>query len=85
MTGAPNMTNNRRQVRFLEVPAKFTNASGIVTPPRFFPSGQSNFNLIVDTNYDGRIRLPRQSQDTGGSVAVWVADPDSSTKEIGTW
>jgi prepilin-type N-terminal cleavage/methylation domain-containing protein len=83
MTGGTN--GNRRAVRFLEVPSKFTNATGIVTPPRFYTSGQSNFTLIVDTNYDGKIRLPRQSQDTGGNVAVWVTDPDSATKEIGTW
>jgi len=83
MTGGTN--GNRRAVRFLEVPSKFTNASGIVTPPRFYTSGQSNFTLIVDTNYDGKIRLPRQSQDTGGNIAVWVPDPDSATKEIGTW
>jgi prepilin-type N-terminal cleavage/methylation domain-containing protein len=83
MTGGTN--GNRRAVRFLEVPGKFTNATGIVTPPRFYAAGQSNFTLIVDTNYDGRIRLPGQSQDTGGNIAVHVSDPDSTTKYIGTW
>ena len=83
MTGGTN--GNRRGIRFLEVPGKFTNATGIVTPLRFYPSGQSNFTLIVDTNYDGKIRLPGQSQDTGGNVAAYVTDPDSSTKYIGTW
>jgi prepilin-type N-terminal cleavage/methylation domain-containing protein len=83
MTGGTN--GNRRGIRFLEVPGKFTNSSGLVTPNKFYGADQSNFVIIADTNYDGRIRLPGQSQDSGGNVAVYVTDPASPTKYIGTW
>ena len=83
MTGGTN--GNRRAIRFLEVPAKFTNDTGIVTPLKFFPAGQSNYVLIVDTNYDGKIRLPDRTPDTGGNIAVYVTDPDNPAKFIGTW
>jgi prepilin-type N-terminal cleavage/methylation domain-containing protein len=76
---------NRRATRYLEPASKFTNSSGLVTPPKFYTSVQSNFIVIVDTNYDGMIRLPGQAADSPGSVAVYVTDPDSSTKYIGTW
>jgi type II secretory pathway pseudopilin PulG len=87
MTGSNTITAipNRRGIRFLEVPAKFTNASGIVTPRRFYQAGQSNFSIAVDTNYDGRITVPNALTNASGSVAVWVTDPDTTTKFIGTW
>ena len=85
ITGVATNTGNRRGIRYLEPAAKFTNGSGLVTPARFYSVGQSNFSVVVDTNYDGRVRLPGQSADTPGSVAVWVTDPDSATKYIGTW
>ncbi len=78
-------TGNKRAIRYLEPAAKFTNSAGLVTPARFYAAGQSNFIVIVDTNYAGKIRLPGQSTDTAGSVAVYVTDPDSSGKYIGTW
>lgn len=77
--------NNRRGARYLEVPPKFTNSTGIVTPKNFYTAGQSNFIVVLDTNYDGKIRLPGQSADSSGSAAVYAVDPDSSTKYIGTW
>lgn len=83
MAGGTN--GNRRAIRFLEVPAKFTNDTGIVTPQKFYPAGQSNYVLIVDTNYDGKIRLPDKTQETGGNIAVYVTDPDNPEKFIGTW
>jgi len=83
MTGGTN--GNRRGIRFLEVPGKFTNSSGLVTPKSFYGAGQSNFVIIADTNYDGRIRLPGQPQDSGGNIAVYVGDPDKTNAYIGTW
>jgi prepilin-type N-terminal cleavage/methylation domain-containing protein len=86
MTGSTNATGipNRRGIRFLEVPAKFTNASGIVTPPKFYSGTQSNFSIVTDTNYDGRITLP-DGKEVSGSVAVWVRDPKQTNQFIGTW
>ena len=85
MITGQSTTGNKRAIRFLEPAAKFTNSSGLVTPAKFYAAGQSNFMVIVDTNYAGKIRLPGQSTDTAGSVAVYVTDPDSSGKYIGTW
>jgi prepilin-type N-terminal cleavage/methylation domain-containing protein len=87
MTGGTNVTGipNRRGIRFLEVPANFTNANGIVTPPRFFPAGQSNFNVVVDSDYNGKITVTNAFTNASGSVAVYVTDPDNATKFIGTW
>ena len=78
--------NNRRMVRFMEVPSKFTNASGIVTPLKFYKNGQSNFNVVVDSDYNGLISVPGTNQ-INASVAVYVNDPDDSSpnKVIGTW
>ena len=81
-------TSNRRGIRFLDVPPKFTNANGIVTPPKFYPDNkQINFRIKVDTNYDGRLilRLGSSTTNIGGTAAVWVDDPDNTTKVIGTW
>lgn len=84
MTGGTN--GNRRGLRFIEAPTKFTNSSGMVTPKGFYADGgQSNFNIVVDTNYDGKIRLPGQSADTAGSLAVYVTDPENPNKFLGTW
>ena len=87
MMGSNNVASvpNRRGIRFLEVPAKFTNSSGIVTPAKFYSSGQRQFNIVVDGNYDGRISVANALTNASGSVAVWVPDPDTPTKFIGTW
>jgi prepilin-type N-terminal cleavage/methylation domain-containing protein len=87
MTGETNVTTipNRRGIRFLEAPGKFTNSAGIVTPLRFYKTGQSNFSIVVDTNYDGKISVPGALTNSSGSVAVWVADPTQTNKLIGTW
>jgi prepilin-type N-terminal cleavage/methylation domain-containing protein len=91
MMGATNEPTvpNRRGIRFLELTDKWTNADGIVTPDRFLPTPVA-FNIIVDTNYDGIIRVPSITNRTtltniSGSVAVWVPDPTQSNKVIGTW
>jgi hypothetical protein len=84
MTG--QQTNqNRRQIRFLEVPPKFMSGGSIVTPKGFYAAGQSNFSVVLDTNYDGRIQIPGQSGQVNGSVAVYVGDPDKPGQVIGTW
>lgn len=84
MTG--QQTNqNRRQIRFLEVPSKFMSGGSIVTPKGFYQTGQSNFSVVLDTNYDGRITVPGQSTAVNGSVAVFVSDPDKPGQVIGTW
>jgi prepilin-type N-terminal cleavage/methylation domain-containing protein len=79
---ARSTNNNRRMVRFMEVPSKFSNASGIVTPLKFYKEGQSNFTVVVDHNFDGQIALP--GTNINASVAVYVNDPDG-TNVIGTW
>jgi len=88
MSPTKTNANNRRGIRFLEVPNKFTNSSGIVTPLNFYKNSvQTNFAIRVDTNYDGRLELDLGSGKTNisGSAAVWVLDPDNPDKVIGTW
>ena len=78
--------NNKRGIRYLEVPPKFTGSGGLVTPKGFYPDGkQQNYTVVIDTDYNGKIRLPGQSGDVSGSVAVYVPDPTAEGKYIGTW
>ena len=83
MTGQ-RTNENRRAIRFLEVPKKFSSDGAIVTPPRFYEGDRKQFSVVIDTNYDGRINIPGQGE-VDGSIAVYVADPDSANKFIGTW
>jgi len=87
MSGQTNVPTipNRRGIRFLEVPPKFTNSSGIVTPNKFYTGAQSNFSILIDSNYDGRIVLPGTSQESTGTIAVYVGDPEKKNSYIGTW
>jgi prepilin-type N-terminal cleavage/methylation domain-containing protein len=91
MSGATNITAipNRRGIRFLEVPAKYSNALGVVTPVGFYKEKNDRrvFNIHADTNYDGRLEFNPGPGQTNmpGSVAVWVADPTQTNKTIGTW
>ena len=79
---------NTRGIAFLEVPPKFTNANGLVTPRGFYSgTNQSNFLVRIDTNGAGVL-----TNDVGGtkyvvasSVSVWVADPKNSKKPVGTF
>ena len=79
---------NYRGIAFLEVPPKFTNANGLVTPRGFYSgTNQSNFLVRIDTNGAGVL-----TNDVGGtkyvvasSVSVWVADPKNSKKPVGTF
>ena len=79
---------NTRGIAFLEVPPKFTNAKGLVTPKGFYSgTNQSNFSVAIDTSGAGVL-----TNDVGGtkyvvasSVSVWVADPKNSKKPVGTF
>jgi type II secretory pathway pseudopilin PulG len=79
---------NTRGIAFLEVPPKFTNASGIVTPRGFYSgTNQSNFLIRIDGTGAGVL-----TNNVGGSnyvvpasVSVWVADPKNSRKPVGTF
>jgi prepilin-type N-terminal cleavage/methylation domain-containing protein len=87
MTGSTNIADipNRRGIRFLEVPSKFTNSDGIVTPSGLYTdrTQQVVFNVKTDTNYDGQLNLPFTNMP--GSVAVWTIDPERADRHIGTW
>ena len=82
---------NYRGIVFLEVPPKFTNSSGIVTPRGLYKGGgQSNFFILIDTQGLGFVNP--KSVSTGltnanvpSSVAVWVIDPLKTNKAVGTF
>jgi prepilin-type N-terminal cleavage/methylation domain-containing protein len=79
---------NYRGIAFLEVPPKFTNASGLVTPRGFYSGNQqSNFFLAIDTNGSGVLtnRVGSRSYVVPSSVAVWVVDPKDANKPVGTF
>lgn len=75
---------NPRAVRFLELPKKFTNSTGIVTPVNFYKD-QKVFQIRIDTNFSGSISAP-DGTDSRQAVAVGVqgTTPDD-TNWIGTW
>jgi prepilin-type N-terminal cleavage/methylation domain-containing protein len=77
---------NYRGIAFLEVPPKFTNASGIVTPRGFY-KGQSNFFITMDTAGSGVLtnKVGSSNYVVASSVAVWVVDPNASNKPVGTF
>ena len=88
-TGAS--AQNTRGIAFLEVPPKFTNASGIVTPRGFYSgTNQSNFFILIDAGGLGFVN-PKSVSSTltntnvASSVAVWVVDPKASSKAVGTF
>ena len=85
---------NPRRVVFLEVPPDFTlNAGGnlsnrgIVTPRGLYKTGQSNFFVAVDHDYDGMVTVTNDGRSTNirGTTAVWYLDPKTPTKTVGTW
>jgi len=83
---------NTRGIAFLEVPPKFTNATlGLVTPSGFCKNkAQSNFLVLIDMQGLGYVN-PRSVSGTltntnvPSSVAVWVVDPTTNTKAVGTF
>ena len=82
---------NYRGIAFLEVPPRFTNASGIVTPRGLYKGGgQSNFFILIDTQGLGFVNPKSLSgtltnSNVPSSVAVWVVDPTTNTKAVGTF
>ena len=76
---------NYRGIAFLEVPPKFTNANGIVTPSGFY-KGQSNFFIKIDTTGAGVLTntVGSSTYVVPSSVAVWVVDPKNVNKPVGT-
>ena len=77
---------NTRGIAFLEVPPKFTNADGIVTPSGFY-KGQSNFFIKIDTTGAGVLTntVGSSTYVVPSSVAVWVVDPKNANKPVGTF
>ena len=81
---------NTRGIAFLEVPPKFTNASGIVTPRGFSTNTNNTFCILIDTGGLGYVN-PKSVSGTltnanvPSSVAVWVVDPKNSKKPVGTF
>jgi hypothetical protein len=87
-TGAS--AQNTRGIAFLEVPPKFTNANGLVTPKGFLSGGrQTNYFISIDSQGLGYVnpRLVSSVTNTNvpSSVAVWVVDPTMSSKAVGTF
>ena len=81
---------NYRGIACLEVPPKFTNSKGIVTPRGLYKGGgQSNFFILIDTQGLGYVKPNSVSSVTNtnvaSSVAVWVVDPAKTTKAVGTF
>jgi len=81
---------NYRGIIFLEVAPKFTNSAGLVTPKGFLSGGkQTNFFVLIDTQGLGYVNPKLVSSVTNtnvaSSVAVWVVDPATNTKAIGTF
>lgn len=81
---------NTRGIAFLEVPPKFTNASGIVTPTGFSTNRTNTFFVLIDTGGLGFVN-PKSISSTltntnvASSVAVWVVDPKDTKKAVGTF
>lgn len=93
-TNSSAATNaNPRRIPFLEVPNDFSfggagNLSnrGIVTPSGLYKSGQSNFSVAVDHDYNGLVSTnPGGQQTLRTTVAVWMVDPANSRNVVGTW
>ena len=86
MTTTTN-TNNPRGIIFLEVPTKFTNSTGIVTPTGYLKGSNASFRFAVDSAGTGVVsNVGFENTNLRSSVAAWA--PDSSTpttKSVGTW
>ncbi len=81
-------SNNLRGISFLEIPSKFTNSTGIVTPSGFYKGkNRTNFTVVIDTQGLGGLtaRVGTTSFTVSAPVAVWVVDPSNSNKPVGTF
>jgi hypothetical protein len=82
---------NYRGIVFLEVPPKFTNSDGLVTPKGFLSGGkQTNFFVLIDAQGAGYVDPSSvcstlTNSNVPSSVAVWVVDPTTNTKAVGTF
>jgi len=82
---------NSRGIVFLEVPPKFTNSDGLVTPKGFFSGGkQSNFFVLFDTANSGYVNPKSVSgtltnSNVASSVAVWVMENPTNKTAVGTF
>ena len=82
---------NTRGIAFLEVPPKFTNANGIVTPIGFYTgTKQSNYFILIDTGGAGFVNPNSVSStltnnNVPSSVAVWVVDKKKTNQAVGTF
>ena len=87
MTTTTN-SNNIRGIIFLEVPGKFTNSFGIVTPPGYLTgNARSNFVVAVDLDGDGMVTATNGTTATNlrTAVAVWAPDNTKPNQSVGTW
>jgi len=88
-TGAS--AQNTRGIAFLEVPPKFTNANGIVTPKGFYTgTNQSNYFILIDTGGAGfvnpnSVSTTLTNSNVASSVAVWVVDKKKTNQAVGTF
>ena len=93
MATTNSTAQNTRGIAFLEVPPKFTNATGIVTPRGFYSgTNRSNFFVLIDTGGLGFVNPKLVSgtltnTNVPSSVAVWVVDPKDAKgqKAVGTF
>jgi len=86
---------NERGIIFLEVPTKFTNSSGIVTPKGYLPGGSNApFLFTVDSGGAGTLAsVGYEKTNLRASIAVWTTDPSNTNwstytskgKSVGTW
>ena len=82
---------NTRGIAFLEVPPKFTNAIGIVTPKGFYSgTNQSNFFILIDVGGLGYVNPKLVSttltnSNVASSVAVWAMEKPTNKTAVGTF
>jgi type II secretory pathway pseudopilin PulG len=82
---------NSRGIVFLEVPPKFTNSDGLVTPRGFLKNGkQSNFFILIDTSNLGYVNpnsvcSSLTNSNVASSVAVWTMENPTNKTAVGTF
>jgi len=82
---------NFRGIVFLEVPPKFTNSDGLVTPKGFLSGGkQTNFLVLIDTQGAGYVNpnsvcSTLTNSNVPSSVAVWAMENPTNKTAVGTF